>query len=235
MRLATAPPQHLSNHEVLAHFLALKSENDTLRSRVLTRSARAAAEAQKRYPLEDDDPDLDVDFGEESVEEDVAVRREVSEQLVWVQDQVIHYLCSEYNSTARQTDEGVARLADELQDHDLTKGEVLQICNLAPTLPVELYCIVEEVDSRFHPNPEARLDAIVNQVQSTLLQSIPPQLERFTTSATPSQQDQLEDVEPSSRGVRATQGIGEVQEFVHEAMWGAAREEGVGQEDVDAD
>ena len=95
--------------------------------------------------------------------------------------------------------------------------------------------IVEEVDSRFHPNPEARLDAIVNQVQSTLLQSIPPQLERFTTSATPSQQDQLEDVEPSSRGVRATQGIGEVQEFVHEAMWGAAREEGVGQEDVDAD
>ena len=73
---------------MLAHFLALKSENDTLRSRVLTRSARAAAEAQKRYPLEDDDPDLDVDFGEESVEEDVAVRREVSEQLVWVQDQV---------------------------------------------------------------------------------------------------------------------------------------------------
>ena len=55
--------------------------------------------------------------------------------------EVIHYLCSEYNSTARQTDEGVARLADELQDHDLTKGEVLQICNLAPTLPVELYCV----------------------------------------------------------------------------------------------
>ena len=54
---------------------------------------------------------------------------------------VIHYLCSVYSPTARQTDEGVARLADELQDHDLTKGEVLQICNLAPTLPVELYCV----------------------------------------------------------------------------------------------
>jgi len=54
---------------------------------------------------------------------------------------VIHYLCSEHNSTARQTDEGVARLANELQDHDLTKGEVLQICNLAPVLPVELYCV----------------------------------------------------------------------------------------------
>ena len=73
---------------MLAHFLALKSENDTVQSRVFTRSARAAAEAQKYYPLQDDDLDLDVDLGEETVEEDIAVRRELSDQLVWVQDQV---------------------------------------------------------------------------------------------------------------------------------------------------
>ena len=32
-------------------------------------------------------------------------------------------------------------LADTLQDHGLTKGEVLQIVNLAPTELVELYCV----------------------------------------------------------------------------------------------
>ena len=55
--------------------------------------------------------------------------------------QVIQYLCADYNATSRQTAEGVASLADGLQDHGLTKGEILQICNLAPTLPVELYCV----------------------------------------------------------------------------------------------
>lgn len=55
--------------------------------------------------------------------------------------QVIKYLCSDHVPTARQTAEGVAGLADDLQDHHLTKGEVLQICNLAPTLPVELYAV----------------------------------------------------------------------------------------------
>lgn len=55
--------------------------------------------------------------------------------------QVIKYLCSDHLPTARQTDEGIAKLADELQDHKLTKGEVLQIINLAPTAPVELYAV----------------------------------------------------------------------------------------------
>lgn len=55
--------------------------------------------------------------------------------------QVIKYLCAEYNVTSRQTEEGVATLADSLQDHGLTKGEVLQIVNLAPIEMVELYCV----------------------------------------------------------------------------------------------
>jgi hypothetical protein len=44
-------------------------------------------------------------------------------------------------STSRQDDEGIRLLADRLQDYGLTKGEVLQICNLAPTEQVELYCV----------------------------------------------------------------------------------------------
>lgn len=43
--------------------------------------------------------------------------------------------------TPRQTEDGVATLADQLQDHGLTKGEVLQIVNLAPIEQVELYCV----------------------------------------------------------------------------------------------
>lgn len=54
---------------------------------------------------------------------------------------MIRYLCSDHVPTARQTADGVAQLADTLQDHSLTKGEVLQIVNLAPTLPVELYAV----------------------------------------------------------------------------------------------
>jgi hypothetical protein len=53
----------------------------------------------------------------------------------------LKYLCTDPNVTSRQTDEGVASLADSLQDFGLTKGEVLQIVNLAPTEQVELYCV----------------------------------------------------------------------------------------------
>lgn len=70
---------------------------------------------------------------------------------------MIHYLCSDHTPTARQTDEGVALLADQLQDHGLTKAEVLQLCNLAPTLPVELYCVSDGAEL-FNTFTNARLD-----------------------------------------------------------------------------
>ena len=62
---------------------------------------------------------------------------------------MLKYLCSDYNPTTRQSEDGVASLASGLQEHGLTKGEVLQLCNLAPTLPVELYC----VSRNFGPSP----------------------------------------------------------------------------------
>jgi hypothetical protein len=73
---------------------------------------------------------------------------------------VIHYLCSDHTPTARQTEPGVALLADQLQDHGLTKAEVLQLCNLAPTLPVELYCVSGGAEL-FHTFTNARLSALL--------------------------------------------------------------------------
>jgi hypothetical protein len=70
---------------------------------------------------------------------------------------VIHYLCSDHTPTARQTEPGVALLADELQDHGLTKAEVLQLCNLAPTLPVELYCVSGHGAQLFRTSTNAQL------------------------------------------------------------------------------
>lgn len=55
--------------------------------------------------------------------------------------QVLRYLCDPMHPTTRQTEEGVAALADELQDYELTKGEVLQLINLAPWNSVGLYCV----------------------------------------------------------------------------------------------
>jgi len=40
-----------------------------------------------------------------------------------------------------QTPEGIARLTKALAQYDLTKAEKLQIVNLAPTQPVELYVV----------------------------------------------------------------------------------------------
>jgi hypothetical protein len=55
--------------------------------------------------------------------------------------QAIQYLSAEFQPSRRQSDDGVARLARGLAPFALTKAEKLQIVNLAPTEPVELYVV----------------------------------------------------------------------------------------------
>ena len=158
------------------------------------------------------------------------------------------YLCSDYNYTSRQTDEGVASLADSLQDFGLTKGEVLQIVNLAPTEQVELYCvspslpflqefsfrtdrqIIEQPDDRFHPETAERLDEISQQVRSTLLDYPPEHLYPFL----PVQEGVEGEAAEEGGEYDATNAELEAamleQEFVHEEEWGAGHEEGIGEE-----
>jgi hypothetical protein len=89
-------------------------------------------------------------------------------------------LSSDYLATGSQTEEGITKLVKNLAAYELTKAEKLQIVNLMPTLPVELYVvsvecryfantsecpflniqIVEELEDRFGQQIEEILDYI---------------------------------------------------------------------------
>ncbi|ORX39671.1 hypothetical protein BD324DRAFT_614552 [Kockovaella imperatae] len=230
MKISTNPPQHLSNYEVLTHFLSLKEDNDQLQADIASYTERAKGKARAAIKLQSDRKAHKVrDQSEEQTKaEEVASRRGSSSDLIWVQDQVIRYLCSDFNATSRQDPDGVARLAKDVQRHGLVKAEVLQICNLAPTKPVELYCIIEEPDSRFQPNPSERLTEIAYDVMSTLADTPHPALAQYSTYRT-----SYGDAGGEQEGMDGMEEAMVSQEFVHEAEWGAGHEEGVGEEKED--
>lgn len=55
--------------------------------------------------------------------------------------QAIQYLSAEYLPHHSQTAAGITKLVKGLSTYELTKAEKLQVVNLAPTLPVELYVV----------------------------------------------------------------------------------------------
>ncbi|WVQ71449.1 hypothetical protein IAR50_000986 [Cryptococcus sp. DSM 104548] len=186
MKISNTLPQHLSYREVLDHFISLKQETDVLGEAIALKKARDKAQMKERFPLERDDPEkrddpalLEEIAAEEEEQLQIAVRRGASAELVWITDEVISYLCSDLVPTSLQTLEGISQLANELQDHQLTKAEVLQMCNLAPSEPVTLYSIIEEADTRFYPDPAAKLDEIGNQIYATLLPTPPEELHPY--------------------------------------------------------
>jgi len=144
----------LSNYEVLQHFLQLKKDNDALLAAAEHHGNREVLRAREQLPLGKRDKDRERELNKKTPEvpdlnaaqlqsESDLARRGVSNELVWIQDEVLKYLCADYNITARQTEEGVAHLADALQDYRLTKAELLQACNLAPRSQVGLYLVSE--------------------------------------------------------------------------------------------
>lgn len=133
---------------MLQHFLHLKEDNDYLQKAVADHASRQVLRAHAQYPGAKNKfgeavelPDVEPLDGAELAAEDDAARRGLSNELVWVQDEVIKYLCADYNVTSRQTANGVAELADHLQDYGFTKAELLQACNLAPQSQVGLYLV----------------------------------------------------------------------------------------------
>ncbi|TXT13722.1 hypothetical protein VHUM_01089 [Vanrija humicola] len=147
-QISNNPPQHLSNYEVLQHFLHLKEDNDYLQKAVADHAGRQVLRAHAQFPGAKNKYGDAVELpavrhaeGDELAAEDDAARRGVAPELVWVQDEVIKYLCADYNVTSRQTAHGVATLADQLQDYGFTKAELLQACNLAPQSQVGLYLV----------------------------------------------------------------------------------------------
>jgi RNA polymerase Rpb4 len=51
----------------------------------------------------------------------------------------IQYLSADFQPTSSQSEAGISKLIQDLAPYELTKAEKLQVVNLAPTEPVELY------------------------------------------------------------------------------------------------
>jgi len=62
----------------------------------------------------------------------------------------IQYLTADYQPTRVQTAQGIQRLTKDLAPFGLTKAEKLQVVNLSPVEPVELY-VVRPTPSSFLP------------------------------------------------------------------------------------
>lgn len=95
---------------------------------------------------------------------------EISENLRTVELEAIQYLSADYQPTLRQSDAGITQLVGGLQPFGLSKSEKLQIVNLAPTEPVELYVIVEELEDRLGK----RMDDLLLVVSKSLHESTHP-------------------------------------------------------------
>ncbi|CAK9780845.1 hypothetical protein CC85DRAFT_100675 [Cutaneotrichosporon oleaginosum] len=235
MKISNNPPQHLSNYEVLQHFLALKKDNDVLLRATEAKKNRDIKGAYDQIPLVTrrgeiggpEIPDVPPVSAAQRRREDDAARRGVSKDLVWVQDEVLKYLCADYNATARQTADGVRAVADGLQDYGLTKAELLQACNLAPINQVGMYLIMEEAEKRFQHYPggyEQTVGTIISEViEPSLLHEVPEELEPFVTSVQAKEiaQTILED---AAAYAEEEEMMYQEEEFVHEAEWGAGKE-----------
>ncbi|KAG6919401.1 hypothetical protein DXG01_006284 [Tephrocybe rancida] len=95
---------------------------------------------------------------------------EATENLRTVEIEAIQYLSADYLPTSRQSSEGITKLVKDLASYELTKAEKLQIVNLAPTMPVELYVIVEELEDRLGD----RMEDMLTHVESSLGAAAPP-------------------------------------------------------------
>jgi len=69
--------------------------------------------------------------------------------------QAIKHLSESFQPMVSQTPQGIRKLTKGLAPYGLTKGEKLQIVNLAPTQPVELYVVCwlfpMQIDTGFNP------------------------------------------------------------------------------------
>jgi len=140
-------------------------------------------------------------------------------------------------------------LADSLQDYGLVKSEVLQIINLAPVHAAELHCvsyfyslcdeadvqIIEEPETRFLENTHPTFEAILNTVASLHLPQPPSELLPYVTTRDSAHGGEGGDHEASYAEDEDEEDMmgGQEDEFVHEALWGADKEEGVGEEAED--
>ncbi|KAL7422152.1 hypothetical protein Q5752_002796 [Cryptotrichosporon argae] len=230
MKFANNPAQHLSNYEVLQHFIALKKDNDALRRDFDDYQYRFEAKARRQVKMKrEEDEGWEVEQIGPDVERrlDEAFRRGISDELVWVQDELLKYLCGADQATSRQTEEGIVYLADALQDSDLAKAEVLQIVNLAPTHSVELHAIIESPEVRFQPDAVGYIDSLCRDtIKPTLLDAVPDELAWYAAGMPEGAAGGEYDAGQPGFEVDDEEMMNQQEEeqYVHEAEWGAGKE-----------
>ncbi|KZT28731.1 hypothetical protein NEOLEDRAFT_1154264 [Neolentinus lepideus HHB14362 ss-1] len=92
------------------------------------------------------------------------IEDEICENLRTVEVEAIQYLTGDFQPIAAQSDAGITKLVQNLEPYGFTKAEKLQIVNLAPTEPVELYVIVEELEDRLGE----RMEEVLSHVRASL-------------------------------------------------------------------
>lgn len=98
-QIANTAPLHLSNREVLSHFVAQKAETDVLARRLANSRARHKAAMLDKYPRSEKEmtylseeekvpPVVETVSPEEERLEDEAERRGLAPEVQWIQNQV---------------------------------------------------------------------------------------------------------------------------------------------------
>jgi len=153
MEVLNARSALLSNHEVLTLLQELDSDH-LARTKTAIRIKKEEDSSGNVIGRAGYDPTTD----------------DVSENLRTVEVEAIQYLSADYQPTISQTSTGITKLVKDLASFELTKAEKLQVVNLAPTEPVELYVIVEELEDRLGD----RMDDILTVVRASLNEAPAP-------------------------------------------------------------
>jgi len=114
---------------------------------------------------------------------------QVSENLRTIEVEAIQYLTASYQPSLSLSEAGVEKLVKSLAPFGLTKAEKLQIVNLVPTEPVELYTIVEELEERLGDQMDTVLNIVRNSISTD---GVPVELPtNFTPPPQPMQEERL--------------------------------------------
>ena len=127
----------LSNFEVLTLLRELESDHlaKTRTALRIKKEEEAAGVARNYAPPEEVLENL------RTIEVEVRISLSDTTKRMFRPGQAIQYLSAEYQPTSMQTEAGITQLTRQLAPYELTKAEKLQIINLAPIEPVELYVV----------------------------------------------------------------------------------------------
>ncbi|KAJ9105168.1 hypothetical protein QFC19_003628 [Naganishia cerealis] len=146
--------------------------------------------------------------------------RGVTEDILFVTEQVTNYFSGPLSVAKRQTTGGIQNLMQGLVEFNLTKTEELQIINLAPRKLIELYLIIDEVDIRLSEEQQQDLIDLIERS----LEHTGPDEGNMTILEDPeelnAEYDAINDEEHAMHWDEQGGDLGEEEAFFAESKWG---------------